>query len=59
MTLLTPTQIAALTAVYKIYRFKGKLQRRVIETIFKAATGQTLGPKYYAIPIVQKLLELV
>lgn len=59
MSILGPKEVAALTAAYKVYRFKGKLQRKAVETIFKAATGQTLGPKYYAIPIVQKLLELV
>ncbi len=59
MTILGPREIAALTAAYKIYRLKGKIQRKVVEAIFKAATGKDLGPAYYSIPIVQKLLELV
>ena len=59
MSILGPREIAALTAAYKVYRFKGKLQRKVVEAIFKAATGKDLGPTYYAIPIVQKLIELI
>lgn len=59
MSILGPKEIAALTIAYKAYRFKGKLQRKAVEAIFKAATGKELGPKYYAVPIVQKLLELV
>jgi hypothetical protein len=58
MSILGPKELAALTIAYKLYRFKGKLQRKVIETIFYAATGRKLGPEYYAIPIVRLLMEL-
>ncbi len=57
--MLSSKEIAALTFAYNAYRLKGKLQRKAIEAIFKAATGKSLGPKYYAIPIVQKLLNLI
>lgn len=57
--MLTPAQIAALKAIYKIYRLKGKVQRRVIEVAFKAATGKDLGPMYYSIPIVSQLMALM
>jgi len=57
--MLSSKEIAALTFAYNAYRLKGKLQRKAIEAIFKAATGKSLGPKYYAIPIVQKLLDLI
>jgi hypothetical protein len=58
MGILGPREVTTLTTAYKVYRFKGKLQKRAVETIFKTATGKHLGPKYYAIPIVQKLIEL-
>jgi|GEM_PF-2842993 len=57
--MLTPAQILALKAIYKAYRFKGKVQRRIIEAAFKAATGKDLGPMYYSIPIVRQLMELM
>lgn len=56
--LLTPGQIAALTLVYKAYKFKKKVERKTIEWVFYRATGIKLGPMYYSIPVVQKLIEL-
>jgi hypothetical protein len=56
--MLPPGQIAVLRGIYKVYRLKGRVQRKVIETAFKAATGKDLGPKYYSIPVVKQLIEL-
>ena len=57
-SLLTPKQIAALTAAYSVYKFKKKVERKTIEWVFYRATGVKLGPKYYAIPIVRNLINL-
>jgi len=57
--MFTPAQILALKAIYKAYKFKGKVQRKVVEKSFKAATGKDLGPMYYSIPIVRQLMELM
>lgn len=56
--MLGPKEIAALNALYKIYRTKKRVERKVIEQAFYYATGKRLGAKYYAIEIVRKLLEL-
>jgi hypothetical protein len=56
--LLTKKEILALNIAYRAYKTKSKLQRKAIEKIFYYATGKRLGAKYYAIPIVKKLLEL-
>jgi len=55
--LLTPAEITALTVIYKTYKLKQKVQRKAVEHSFYLATGKKLGRVYYAIPIVQKLLE--
>ena len=57
--LLTPAEITALTVIYKTYKLKQKVQRKAVEHSFYLATGKKLGRVYYAIPIVQKLLELL
>ncbi len=56
--LLTPGQIAALTAIYQIYRFKKRVERKSIEWLFYQTTGKKLGSIYYSIPIVRNLIDL-
>lgn len=58
MSSLSPAQITALTLLWKIYRFKGKMQRKTLCFLFKKATGMDLTPALYSIPIVKQLLEL-
>ena len=56
--MLSPKQIAALTAVYKAYKTKKKVERKAVSFAFKKATGVKLSKKYYAIPIVKQLIKL-
>lgn len=56
--ILTPNQIAALKIAYSAYKFKKKVERKVIETIFYQITGKKLGPMYHSIPIVRALIDL-
>lgn len=56
--LLTASEIGAVRALYKVYRKKKRVERRVIEEVFYRATGKKLGRKYWGIPIVRKLVEL-
>lgn len=56
--LLSLKEIAALQLVYRLYRKKKKVERRVIEEVFYRTTGKRLGKKYWAIPVVRRLVEL-
>ncbi|MCX7928337.1 MAG: hypothetical protein N2558_01465 [Patescibacteria group bacterium] len=56
MSTLSPAQISAL--LWKLYRFKGKMQRKTLCFLFKKTTEVDLTPALYGIPIVKQLLEL-
>jgi len=57
-TALTAGEMAALMAVYRVYRAKKKVERKVIEGAFYRATGKKLGKKYYGVAVVRMLLDL-
>lgn len=56
--MLTPKQITALTVIYKTYKTKKKVERKIIEKAFYHATGKRLGRAYHTIPIVRALRKL-
>lgn len=56
--MLTPKQISALKAAYKIYKTGKKYERKFIEGVFYRTTGRRLGKAYHGIPIVRALINL-
>lgn len=57
MNLLTPKELSALKIAFAAYRFKRKIESKVIAGIFKAVTGKELTHQYFTVPIIKEILE--